>query len=62
MFYANLGLADDKFICYVMHKHIILDSKMLVKEFGMDASRPKLTARSFLGYKKELSIDMLFPY
>ena len=62
MFYANLGLVDDKVSYYVMHKHIILDSEMLVKEFEMDASPLKLTAGSFPDYRKELALEMLFPY
>ena len=62
IFYANLGLVDDKVSYYVMHKLIIIDFVMLVKEFEIDASSPKLIARSFPNYRKELAIDMLFPY
>ena len=62
MFYVNLGFVDDKVSCYVMHKHVIIDVKLLAKEFEMDVPLLKLQAQSFLNYKKELAIDMLFPY
>ena len=62
MFYVNLGLANDKVSCYVMHKHMIIDVKLLAKEFQMDAFLPKLQSGSFPDYKKELAIDMLFRY
>ena len=42
MFYANLGSTNDKVSCYVMHKHLIIDVRLLAKEFEMDASLPKL--------------------
>ena len=35
---------------------------MLAKEFKMDASPPKLIVGSFPYYRKEMAIDMLFPY
>ena len=50
MFYANLGSIDDKVSCYVMHKHIIIDSDILAKEFEIDASPPKFIVGSFLNY------------
>ena len=62
MFYANLRSANDKVSCYVMHKHLIIDTELLAKEFKMGVFPPKLQAGSFLNYKKELTIDMLFPY
>ena len=62
MFYANLGSTNDKVSCYVMHKHIIIDSKTLVKEFEMDASSPKLIVRSFPDCVKELAINIHYPY
>ena len=61
MFYANLRLTDDKVSYYVMHKHMIIDVKLLAKEFETNASPPKFKARSFPYYKKEFSIDTLFP-
>ena len=42
MFYVDLRLADDEVSCYVMHKHMIIDAKLLAKEFEMDASPPKI--------------------
>ena len=42
MFYANLGLFNDKVSCYVMYKHLIIDAKLIAKEFEIDASPPKL--------------------
>ena len=62
MFYTNLGSINDKVSCYVIHKHLIIDVELLAKEFEMDASLPELQVRSFPNYKKELAIDMLFPY
>ena len=62
MFYTNLGAVDDKVSCYVMYKHLIIDSDVLAKVFKMDASPPKLTLGSFPSNIKELAIDMLFPY
>ena len=62
MFYANLGSTNDKVSYYIMHKHIIIDCKMLAKEFEIDVCPPKLTTGSFLDYKKELAIKMLFYY
>ena len=62
MFYANLGAIDDKLSCYVMHKFLVIDSHVLVKEFKMNPSLPKLMAGDFPQYKKELTINMLFPY
>ena len=41
MFYANLGAADDKVSCYIMHKHLIIDAKLLAKEFKIHASPPQ---------------------
>ena len=46
----------------MMHKHLIIDFDILAKEFEIDASLPKAKARSFLEYRKELVIEMLFPY
>ena len=62
MFYANLGVVNDKVSCYVLHKHIIIYANTLVKEFKMDTSPPKLIGWSFPNYQKDLAIDMLFPY
>ena len=62
MFYANLGLANDKVSCYIMYKHLITDVESLTKEFEMEASFLKLIATSFPNYKKEMTIDMFFPY
>ena len=62
MSYANLSSVDDKVSCYIMHKHLIINVESLAKEFEMDTSSPKLTARSFLDYRKEMAIGMLFPY
>ena len=62
MFYANLGAYNDKVSCYVMYKHLIIDVDLLGKELEMDASRFKQTVGSFLDYRKELAIDMLFLY
>ena len=62
MFYASLRLADNKVSCYIMYKHLIIDVKLLAKDFEMVASPLKLQARSFPDYKRELAIDMLFPY
>ena len=50
MFYANLGTANDKVNYFVMHKHINIDTNILVKEFEIDASPPKLTTESFPNY------------
>ena len=61
MFYANLRSVDDKVSYYMMHKHIVIDSEILAKQFKTDAS-PRLTIGSFPDYKKELAIEMLFPY
>ena len=33
MFYANSGALDDEVSCYVMHKHLVIDSNTLAKEF-----------------------------
>ena len=60
MFYANLGSIDEKVSCYVMHKHLLVDSDTLAREFNMDASPPMLKVRSFPKYRKELAINMLF--
>ena len=38
MFYANLGVANDKVGFYVMHKHLIIGTKLLANEFEMDTS------------------------
>ena len=62
MFYANLGLLDNKISWHVMCKHLIIDAKSLATEFEMNASPSKLTTRSFLDYRKEMAIDILFPY
>ena len=62
MFYANLGLANDKVSCYAMHKHLIINAELLAKELEMDASPSEVQAGSFLDYRKELAIDMFFPY
>ena len=40
MFYANLGVVDDKVSCYVMPKHLIIDFEMLANKFEMDTSLP----------------------
>ena len=61
MFYINLGSANDKVNCYVMHKHMINDTELLAKKFEMDASPPKLKVESFPNNRKELVIDMIFP-
>ena len=53
MFYANLGLVDDKVNCYNIHKHLIINAELLAKECKIDASPLKLQAESFLDYKKE---------
>ena len=45
-----------------MHKHLTIDVNLLANEFEMDTSPPKLTTRTFLNYKKEMGIDMLFSY
>ena len=62
MFNANLATIDDKFSCYVIHKHMIIDFKIFGKEFDMDPSPLKLTIASFLNYPKDLAINILFPY
>ena len=62
MFYANLGAVNDKLSYYVIYKHLVIDSNVLAKEFEMDASPPKLTTTDFPKYRKEFTIDMLFPY
>ena len=62
MSYANLRSNDDKASCYVMHRHMVIDVELLAKEFKMDTSPLKLQVGSFLNYKKELAIAMLFPY
>ena len=59
---TNLGATNDKLSCYVMHKHLIIDFDTLAREFEMDASPPKVIVGDFPEYKKELAIDMLFPY
>ena len=51
MFNANLGAANDKVNCYVMHKYFIIDANLLAKEFEMDASPLKLTTGSFPNYR-----------
>ena len=61
MFYANLGSVDDNVSCYVMHKHMIIDSELLAKELKMDASPLKLQARCFPDYRKELALICFFP-
>ena len=60
--YANLGPTNDKVIYYAMHKHLIIDIELLAKEFEMDASLLKLIIGLFPNYRKEMAIDMLFPY
>ena len=45
-----------------MHKHLIIDAELLAKEFEIDPSPPMLVIGSFPNYRKEKSIDMLFPY
>ena len=62
MFNANLATINDKLSCYMMHKHLIINLDVLAKEFEMDISSPKLIVGSFPSYRKELAIDMLFPY
>ena len=62
MFYVHLELSNDKVSYYVMHKHLIIDAELLAKEFEMDVSPLKLQVWSFLDYRKELAIDILFPY
>ena len=47
MYHANLGVADDKLSCYVMHKHLVIDFDVIAKEFKMDASPPKLMVGDF---------------
>ena len=42
MLYANLGSTDDKVSCYIVHKHLIIDVKLLAKEFEKNVSPPKL--------------------
>ena len=62
MYSENLRATDNKLSCYVMHKHIVKDSKFFVNEFIMDPTSPMLTMGSFLIYRKKLAIDLLFPY
>ena len=62
MFYANLRATGDKLSCYVMHKHLVIDSNTLAWEFKMAASPPKLSAGDFPEYMKEWAIGILFPY
>ena len=42
MFYENLGLVYDKVRCFIMHRHMIINVELLVKEFEMDEFPPKL--------------------
>ena len=46
MFNANLVITDDKLSCYVMHKHMIIDSNIFAKAFDMGPSPLKLTTTS----------------
>ena len=62
MFSVNLAIVDDRLSCYIMQKHIVINSEIFTKEFDVDLSLPKLTVGSFLTCTKDLSIDILFPY
>ena len=42
MFNANLAIADDKLSCYVIHKYLAIDYKVLAKEFDMDPNPTKI--------------------
>ena len=60
MFNANLITFGDALSCYVMYKHLMINSNMFVVKFEMDASLAKLVARSFPKYSKDKAIAMLF--
>ena len=62
IFSANLVVVDDKLSYYVMHKYLVIDSKVFGKEFDMDLTPLKLTVRFFPNYSKDLGINLLFPY
>ena len=62
MFNANLATTNDKLLCYVMHKHLVIDFKVFAKKFNMDPNPLKLTATSFLDYNKNLTINLLFSH
>ena len=62
IFYANLGVVDDKLSCYVMHRHVIIDFDVLAKDSEMDATLPKLAPGDFPDFTKDKAIDMLFPF
>ena len=61
MFSVNLVVTNDKLSCHVMQKHMIINLDIFPKEFEMDPSLSKLTVGSFPSFKKEFSIDLLFP-
>ena len=62
IFSANLTTINDKLSYYVMHKHMVIDSKVIVTKFEMDYGPPKLIIGSFPIYYNELAIRLLFPH
>ena len=62
MLYTNLGFANDKTSCCVMHKHIIINCETFANEFDIDPSLQNLSARFFPNYSRNQAIYMLFPY
>ena len=62
IFNANLDATNDKLSCYVIHKHLVIDSEIFIKEFDMDPNPQKLIAASPPNYNKDLAINFLFPY
>ena len=45
-----------------MYKHLFINANTLTNDFEMDASPPKLIVGSFTSYRKELAVEMFFPY
>ena len=60
MLYTNLGFANDKISCYVMHKHIIINCETFANEFDINPFPPKLIVGPFPEFNKNEPLKILF--
>ena len=62
MLYTNLIASNDTLSCFVMYRHVVLNSNVLVAKLDMDVSLTKLVTRSFPTYSKDKANIIIFPY